>query len=127
MTLELDEFTKGYIVCALWSSTDNSTDDGGESLDANYDIDDIAPGELADIVEECKDFQQANAELLQEYVKLGRPMDHAGHDFWLSRNNHGTGFWDRGFGDVGDKLDKAAEVYGGCDIIVGDDGKLYFS
>jgi hypothetical protein len=125
--MELDEFTKGYIVCALWSSTDNSRDDGGDPLDENYDIDDIVPESLADIIETCKGFQQANAELLKQYVKLGRPMDHAGHDFWLTRNGHGAGFWDRGFGEVGDKLSAAADVYNGSDVTVGDDGKLYFS
>lgn len=29
-------------------------------------------------------------------------IEQAGHDFWLSRNNHGTGFWDRN-----------PEIYGG--------------
>jgi hypothetical protein len=125
--MELDEFTKGYIVCALWSTTDHSTESGGDPLDQNYDEDDIATESLAEIIETCKDFQQANAELLNQYVEKGRSMDHAGHDFWLSRCGHGTGFWDRGFGEVGDKLDNAAEVYSGCDITVGDDGKLYFS
>lgn len=27
-----------------------------------------------------------------------------GHDYWLTRNGHGAGFWDRGLGEVGDKL-----------------------
>ncbi|WP_156096594.1 hypothetical protein [Amycolatopsis jejuensis] len=36
-----------------------------------------------------------------------------GHDFALSRAGHGTGFWDRGLGDVGDRLHRAAKVYSG--------------
>ena len=48
-----------------------------------------------------------------------------GHDFWLTRNRHGAGFWDRGLGDVGDRLTKAAHAFGESDLYVGDDGNLY--
>lgn len=43
---QLDDFTRGYITAALWSSTDAE----GESLDANYTESDIAPETLAGIV-----------------------------------------------------------------------------
>ena len=33
----------------------------------------------------------------------------AGHDYWLTRNGHGAGFWDRDLGKVGDELTKACE------------------
>ena len=50
----------------------------------------------------------------------------AGHDFWLTRNGHGAGFWD---GDwplpYADLLDKAAQAAGTCDLYVGDDGMIY--
>jgi len=118
--MELDEFIKGYITCALWAETDEE-----EPLDTRYVIEDIAPVAMVSIAEDCLDFQQSNADLLQEYVACGRSMAQAGHDFWLTRNGHGAGFWDRGFGEVGDKLTAAAKVYGSCDIYVGDDGKLY--
>ncbi len=36
----------------------------------------------------------------------------AGHDFWLTRSGHGTGFWDRGLGELGGRLTAAAKVYG---------------
>jgi hypothetical protein len=35
----------------------------------------------------------------------------AGHDFWLSRNGHGTGFFDRGY-PMADKFQTYAEAYG---------------
>lgn len=35
---KLDAFTRQYLETALWSSTDNSRDDGGGPLDQNYDI-----------------------------------------------------------------------------------------
>jgi hypothetical protein len=36
----------------------------------------------------------------------------AGHDFWLTRNGHGAGFWDRDLGEIGERLTKASEAYG---------------
>ena len=39
----MDAFTTAYIEAALWSSMDNADEQGGEPLDANYDIEDIAP------------------------------------------------------------------------------------
>jgi hypothetical protein len=114
----LDEFTKAYLVCAIWSSSD----DDDLPFDHNYSIEDISKKSLRKAIEDCKKFQQENSELLQ-----GIPMESAGHDFWLTRNHHGAGFWDRGYGKTGDKLTKSAESFGDCWIYVGDDGKLYLS
>lgn len=128
----MDNFTRHYIIAALWSSTDESTPSGGEPLDANYTADDIAPESLAKIEADCARFEAENAAALAEAYKLytphpdaARPECSAGHDFWLTRNGHGAGFWDRGFGDVGDKLSDAARAFGTCDIYVGDDGRLH--
>ena len=50
-----------------------------------------------------------------------------GHDFWLTRNGYCAGFLDRGYPeDVGDALTEAAELCGGLDLVMGDDGGLYF-
>ena len=123
----LQDFLGGYLVCALWSSTDNATESGGEPLDDNYDVDDIPPEEKAKAESDCKDFVEANLPALTELTnKPGYGWSSAGHDFWLTRNGHGAGFWDRGFGKVGDELSAAAKVYSSVDIYVGDDGKLYF-
>lgn len=36
----------------------------------------------------------------------------AGHDFWLTRNRHGAGYWDRGLGNLGKRLTESAHGYG---------------
>lgn len=36
----------------------------------------------------------------------------AGRDFWLTSQGHGSGFWDRGLGAVGDALTDSADGYG---------------
>lgn len=118
-TAQLDTFTRAYIECALWSSMDNA-DQGGEPLDANYSVSDIAPEALAEIVSDCAAFQRDESESLTALDSA-----QSGHDFWLTRNHHGAGFWDRGLGDLGRKLTDAAHAWGSCDIYVGDDGKLH--
>jgi hypothetical protein len=52
-----------------------------------------------------------------------KPQAMAGHDYWLTRNGHGTGFWDRGLGEVGDKLTAICK-YQERHLFVNDSGKL---
>ncbi|HEX6826548.1 MAG TPA: hypothetical protein VF077_09570 [Nitrospiraceae bacterium] len=120
MTAYSVDFLTAYIECALWSSSDNSTESGGEPLDKNYSADDLAPETLAQFQRDCEAFFRDNR---ADLFALG--LDQAGHDFWLTRNGHGTGFWDRGLGVVGDRLTKAAKAYGSSDLYVGDDGKIH--
>ena len=49
------------------------------------------------------------------------------HDFWLTRNGHGAGFWDGDYDDeVGTELTKIAHTFKELDCYVGDDGKIHF-
>jgi hypothetical protein len=41
-----------------------------------------------------------------------RDADSFGHDFYLTREGHGAGFWDRGLGELGDYLTKIAKWSG---------------
>lgn len=119
----MDEFTRAYIECALWSSTDCSDDNGGKPLDENYGIDDIAPETLAQIEEDCAAFQRDHA---ADIATRRNGDSAAGHDFWLTRNGHGAGFWDGDWPeDVGKRLTDAAHVYGNIDLYIGDDGKIH--
>lgn len=49
----------------------------------------------------------------------------AGIDFWLTRNGHGAGFWDRDLGEIGDKLTAAAETYRELGVYLGDDEQVH--
>jgi hypothetical protein len=120
MVATLDEFTTAYLECALWAETDNADDRGGEPLDANYGIDDFAPEALASIVADCEAFQAAHAD------DIADDPERAGHDFWLTRNGHGAGFWDGDWPEPqATRLTDAAEAFGEVTIYVGDDGLLY--
>lgn len=113
------KFVDSYLEMALWSSTDEE----GHSLDDTYDVDDFAQEAIDQAVSESNDFIKANRADLES---VGDEEDH-GHDFWLTRNHHGAGFWDRGYGEVGDRLTDAAHPYGEVSVYVGDDGKLYMT
>lgn len=126
----LDWFTRAYIACALWSSNDNSTEQGGEPFDANYSPDDIAPETLARIAEDCAAFQADNE---SDLSLSGLASERAGHNFWLNRNGHGSGFWDEYNGKDAAlracfvRLSDASKAWGSFDLYLGDDGKIYGS
>ncbi len=127
---KLDKFTQGYIEAALWSSTaygspeeneQDPADENGDrhsSFNASFEscgYDELSPELLAHVIDDCAAFQADNLEQLecasaqQGYTYTA---ESAGHDFWLTRNRHGAGFWDRGLGKVGQQLTEAAHVYG---------------
>lgn len=125
---DLSPFLQGYIECMLFTETSNipmtewHTEESQEAIregqsDGNIPQDagfsDIHPDTLAKMHLDCAAFQDAARHLLsQAYGKPERtrngpvPYDanRAGMDFWYSRNGHGTGFWDRDLGDIGDQL-----------------------
>lgn len=113
---ELDNFTRAYIEALLWSSTG----DDGAPLDRTYTLEDFAAETLARIVSDCAQFQAAHFDTIADDI------ERAGHDFWLTRNGHGAGFWDGDWPEFGDELTSAAHTFGELSPYVGDDGKLYF-
>ncbi len=119
----LDTFTMGFLTCALWSTTDESRDDGGDPLNKNYSINDIDPTCLVGLVAECARFQLEQAETLEDY-----DSEQTGIDFWLTRNGHGAGFWDGDYADRdGTQLTRASKKFGEVSLYVGDDGVIYAS
>jgi hypothetical protein len=117
-----DEMLTAYVEAALWSTLDyDRTDESGHNphLDANYSVGDIAPETLSEMRSDCEEFATANAEDLETYyAKLDYGPEQAGHDFWLTRERHGAGFWDRYYGDDEQlrsavlRLSEAATAYG---------------
>jgi len=129
---QMDEFTKAYVAAALWSSTVMIEGEPVE-LDRDHSIDDVAPGALRRFITDCNQFQIAHVDLLVDayaaYREMGMehsPQARAGHDFWLTRNRHGAGFWDRGFGRaLATDLTEACHAAGEVELEIGDDGLIY--
>ncbi len=130
MTQTLDSFTRAYIEAALWSSTaynspahqEADANGDGDRYDTsfereNYSEEDLSPELRAHIIADCADFQDANRADLDSAPDW-YTAESAGHDFWLTRNGHGAGFWDQGLDRLGTKLSEAAKVYGGEDWYV---------
>jgi hypothetical protein len=89
-SLYAEEMLQQYMETALWSSTD----DDDVSLDRNHSTDDIAKKTKEGMLKDCQSFYDQNKALLDD----GWPADQAGHEFWLTRNGHGSGFWDSEYG-----------------------------
>ena len=115
----IDKFLQAYIVAALWSSTDESTPEGGDFLDANYGIVDLAPETIEKMKADCDRFQAENAQDIEGNE------EQAGHDFWLTRCHHGCGYWDGDWPEAGDRLTAACTRYPEVTLYVGDDGLIY--
>lgn len=130
----INEFTRHYLIAALWAGTDNNCD----PLDDHYDLSDFAEETINEAVRDCAEFQRLTAPLIAlayEFYRENGMAAHpdagsaeacAGHDFLLTRNRHGVGFWDRGMPDnLGQKLTTLSQSFNEINFYVGDDGKIY--
>lgn len=114
----MNDFIQAYIECALWSSTD----DDWQPLNETFSISDIDPATLLEMFIDCQGFWFDHRQLI-----AGRESE-AGHDFWLTRNGHGAGFWDGDWPEpAATILDKGSRPYGEYSLYIGDDGKVYGS
>jgi hypothetical protein len=117
MQQKLDAFTEGYLTALLWSSVD----DHDEPLDKNFSIEDFSKEALAQCVADCQEFQR----VCQDYLE-NADDSHTGHDFCLTRNEHGSGFWDDGGENYtmyqGTLLTMAAHAFGEVNPYVYHDG-----
>jgi hypothetical protein len=115
----MDKFMQAYIEAALWSSNDESTPQGGQPLDKNYGPEDLAPETLEKMKADCERFQAKNKRDIEGFE------EQAGHDFWLTRNHHGAGFWDGDWVKAGERLTEASHRFGECHLYVGEDGIIW--
>ena len=105
----------------MWSSNDESDESGGEPLDRNYDTSDISDEAKRESRRDVVNFIRK----ARRYLGDVSPSD-AGHDFWLTRNGHGAGFWDGDYPEpIGEKLTEISKTFGEVYIYVGDDGEIY--
>jgi hypothetical protein len=126
-------FIHGYCVAMLWANTSVEGDEDGStdvdpawwqtSADPNWGILAFDDDSRTKITDDCEAFITTCADDLTAADTLAdtKPLhtedkrygpEQAGHDFALTRNHHGAGFWDRGLGDVGDRLTEIAHGYG---------------
>lgn len=119
--LDLDQAVGGYFDALLWLQSDNERDaNGGVRLGENYDVDDIDEGAREDVRDEIAAFASTHPLAVRMFLAVSgdragyERSDLFGHDFYLTREGHGAGFWDRGLGELGDYLTTIAKGYGGA-------------
>lgn len=113
------EAVDGYRQAAVFTATDEA----GDSLDGKgIPFSEEAQRQMRDDV---IDFIVGNADDCREFIEVtGMSWLQIGIDFWLTRNGHGAGFWDRGAGAVGQRLTDASKPYGSSDLHVSDAGEF---
>ena len=146
-----DEFVDSYVSALLWTRNDEAED--GAALNVDFDIDEKT---MAQMRADCQDFWSTNYEHIHDraddktsylawraqwkadYAALSNTIrdmkwarwfaSQAGTDFCLSRNRHGSGFWDREeiWGAANAKhLHEMSVPYGSFNLYAGADGKVY--
>ena len=116
---DLNDFDRAYVDAIFFTEDCPELENKGFS--------DFAEETITKIVNDCAAFELANLKAL----RLAGDPSQNGHDFWLTRNHHGAGFWSRGYegrigeASIGDYLTQKAHEFGEVSLVVGDDGKLY--
>jgi len=118
---KIRQFVEGYVEAAFF------TEGGPDHPELPDAVDEKARLHMA---ADCAAFVHANNVALQDATsRLGYGWAQAGHDFWLTRNGHGAGYWDRPIlrdGGLGVKLTQACQ-YHEADFYPGDDGLMRYS
>ena len=121
-------FLAGYTEALLWSSSDTTAD--GEEV--NLDQFELSTAGADKCRADCLAFFVANHADLVEAAGCYRGREQhdgmalAGHDYALTRNRHGAGYWDGDLpDDLGGRLTEASDKAGEVRPCLGDDGEVY--
>lgn len=137
LSKDIDKMTHQYLVTALWASVDEYSN----PMDASFSVENFSPIAILQAQRDCgvmlmaadgmynlMDLDTSVIELevsekIRDYME--DQASNLGHDFWLTRCGHGTGFFDRDLGDLGGWLTEVAVKFGNVDVYEGADGLLY--
>jgi hypothetical protein len=124
---DLDEFTRAYLEAAFFTEEERLKEEATENgLDPeNHDFE-WSVEAMQQAKADCDAFRtERTVELLDEAGAKDDSQN--GHDFWLTRNRHGAGFWDRGYEEeYGSALTEISHSFGEVYTYLGDDGEVYF-
>jgi hypothetical protein len=138
----LKEVVRGYVETALWTEEERLEDEMGYDEDddemseidaiiksynkkdfSNFEKEDIDADSLLDTYSDIKEFTNLLSDSTLDEVE---PFD-LGMDFWLTRNGHGSGFWDRGYSEETEEdLMSAVKNFKEKNLVIGDDLMLHF-
>ena len=105
---DLNNFARAYVAALYFT-------DAGDGITNDSELSQSA---IEQIEADCAKFELLAHEHSQQ----------AAHDFWLTRNGHGAGFWDGDWPEPqATTLDNIAKRFGQCVAYLGDDGLIYLS
>lgn len=119
----MDLFKKGYIEAMFFFSESND-----ENL-KNVGLPEISTELMERIEKDCAEFlAKANHLISDEYCNYTEctAEEYAGHDFFLTRNGHGSSFLD-GFwsNTTATNLYKLSKTFNQMNVYLGDDNRIY--
>lgn len=141
--VDLDDFTVSYLETSMWSShvmlpaTEDELVDGKmdvddehplhgisemDNVDDHFGIEDFTVEALRKACADCDAFRDTHSGDLED-----EDDGHAAHDFWLTRNGHGCGFWDGDYEELkGERLTEGSKEFNEIYIWVDEEGALHF-
>lgn len=116
--LFVHDCTNAYLECALWADLDEN-EEPRTIYEALRETREQAGRDVVDFIKLCEDSQMDVTDFDAEDI---------GHNLWLSRCGHGTGFWDTvgrcdWSEEMGEKLHDIAKQFGQANVFACDDGK----
>jgi hypothetical protein len=122
--MTLQTFTDAYLEAMFFTDIDNPDleDDFGV-------IEGLSPTAHLAVEIDCAAFWE-KASILSPFCTTELdPTDQMGHDFWLTRNGHGAGFWETEDWQetAGEILTELCKVFGPMEVYKGDDDLIYIS
>lgn len=110
-----DTFLEGYVECLLFTGMTYAEDgelEMGELETLGYTLEDFPEYARTEIETDCRDFFDAN------YADFDGNFSQAGHDFCLTRNGHGAGFWDGDWPEPeASRLTENSKAYGSQNVL----------
>ena len=136
---QIQTITKHYLIAMLWTMPgDDDCENPGDYIDLSDLPDETIEHARQDVIE----FVNACGALFDQAMECyddgygwhpdaGSAEAAFGHDFALTRNGHGVGFWDRESEGLpkflGDALTRVChKKFNECNLYIGDDGNVYF-
>ena len=110
--MEKDIFKSAYITAIYFTETGD--------IDQPSTNAELSESSYCEALNDCSAFWEAYGKLIGNVR-----AEQAGHDFWLTRNGHGSGFWDRPelYGKkLADELTRASIACGGRWVTFEDKG-----
>lgn len=132
---EVDAATDAALECLAWT-TPTHPEDGddmrGYLLDSEYEYSDAARATMRETIDAFMS-DDTVSRLFDLLAALGTPFtpEQIGHDFILTANRHGAGFWDRDYRPrqhaALDALSDIVRPFGEIDAYVGDNDEIEVS